>query len=81
MPSRGADFVQRDTAEFPRQACAAAALILYECHRGLIGAHVGTRDVVGDAPDALCERADPLLLEVRIHQRVAEDHRLRAAVR
>ena len=77
----GADFVQRYAAEFPRQAGTPAALVLYECHGGFVRPHVGTRYVVGDAPDALCEGTDPLLLEIRVHQRVAEDNRFRAAVR
>ncbi len=76
----GADLVQRDAAELPRQAHRAADLVVDPAHRSLVGAHVGARNVVDEVGDRRREGADQLLLLPRVHLRVTVDHRFAAAM-
>ena len=45
----GAQLIQRDAAQLPRQTRSAADLVFYPAHGQLVGAHVGTRNVIAEA--------------------------------
>ena len=79
--TRGADLVEWDAADRAGQAHGAPDLVLDPGHTLLVGAHVGTRDVLGEAADCMGERSDQLLLLFRAGGRVGADPRLSAAVR
>ena len=79
-PSR-ADLVERDATNLSRQPDGAADLIGHPCHAALVGAHVGSGDVVLKTANGVAETADQLLFFGLGHGRVAEDDRFAAAVR
>ena len=76
----GADFVQRDAADFARQADHAADLVPNPGHAFLVGTHVGGEDIGGLVAQRVRKRADQLLLLGFRHFRVAVEHQLAAAV-
>ena len=76
-----ADLVERNAADGAGQTDGAAGLVLDPAHAELVRSHVGPGNVVGDIADGVGEGADELLLSLGRHARIAEDHRLAAAVR
>ena len=81
-PASCAEFVERDAAQFDRQSDRASAsdLIEHPGHRGLVGAHVRTEDVVALIAQRMGKGPHQFLLALRIHARVGAQHRFASAM-
>ncbi len=77
----GAKFIQRNATQFARQPDGAADLVFDAGHGELIGAHVGTEDVILDIAERTGEGADAYLFVSRRHRRVGAQHGFAAAMR